>query len=154
MPGWHLAQFNIARMAHELDDPAMEGFVTALSPVNALADAAPGFVWRHQTDEGDSTAVRPFPDDRIIVNFSVWESIEALHDFTYRHADHRRLLQQRQRWFERVAGRAILVLWWIEAGRIPSLDEAVQRLEHLERHGPTPEAFTFRSRFPRPGDSP
>lgn len=154
MAGWHLAQFNIARLAHELDDPRMEGFVAALEPVNRLADGAPGFVWRHSTDEGDSTAVRMFDDQRIIVNFSVWVSIEALQDFTYRNADHRNLLRDRRRWFVPLAGTPILVLWWVPAGAIPSLDAARRRLEHLETNGPTPHAFTFRCRFPPPGVSP
>lgn len=154
MAGWHLAQFNIARLAHELDDPRMEEFVAALEPVNRLADRAPGFVWRHSTDDGDSTAVRMFDDERIIVNFSVWTSIEALHDFTYRNADHRTLLRDRRRWFVSLAGRPILVLWWVPAAAIPSLDAARRRLEHLETHGPTRHAFTFRCRFPPPGVSP
>jgi heme-degrading monooxygenase HmoA len=61
----------------------MAGFVAALEPINALADEASGFVWRLQTADGEATSIRPFEDERIIVNMSVWESLEALRDFVY-----------------------------------------------------------------------
>jgi len=41
----------------------------------------------------------------------------------------------------------ILVLWWIDAGHIPDVEEARQKLELLDKHGPTPLAFTFKQRF-------
>ena len=121
-----------------------------LDPINALADAAPGFVWRLQTDEGNATAIRAFPDDPLMaLNLSVWESIEALADFAYRSA-HTAFLRRRGEWFERL-GEVYLVLWWIPAGTIPTLDEAIARLDHLRTFGPSQEAFTFRQPFPHPG---
>ena len=87
VPGWHLAQYNLARMVAPLDDPAMADFVANLVRINTLADRSPGFVWRHQGDDGDSTSTRVRGDDRILINFSVWESIESLFDYTYR-SDH------------------------------------------------------------------
>ena len=60
-PAYHLAQINIARMKAPLDAPQMQAFVAGLEPINALADAAPGFVWRLQTEGGDATGLRPFP---------------------------------------------------------------------------------------------
>jgi hypothetical protein len=146
---WHLAQLNIGRLRAETDDPSLAEFMAALDPINALADAAPGFVWRLQTDEGTATAIRAFPDDPLMaLNLSVWESIEALADFAYRSA-HTAFLRRRSEWFARL-GEVYLVLWWIPAGTVPTVDEALVRLDHLRTFGPTPEAFTFRQPFPHP----
>jgi hypothetical protein len=153
MAGHHLAQLNIGRMLAPLDSEQMAGFVNALEPINALADGAPGFVWRLQTEDGDATAIRPYDDDMMIVNMSVWESVEALADFAYR-SDHRAVMVQRRQWFERMA-EAFVVLWWVPAGHRPSVVEARERLDLLRREGPTPAAFTFRSPFPAPdADAP
>ncbi|REJ85146.1 MAG: DUF3291 domain-containing protein [Acidobacteria bacterium] len=146
----HLAQFNVARLRAPLDDPSMRGFVDGLAPINALADGSPGFVWRLQDDSGDSTAERPYPDDpEVVITLSVWESVEAVREFVYRshHVDY---LRQRSSWFEPMQGYT-LVLWWIPAGTLPTIEEAKQRLEKLRDTGPTPEAFTFRRAFPPPG---
>lgn len=147
---FHLAQLNIARLVAPLDAPEIADFVSALDRINALADAAPGFVWRFQTAEGDATAVRPYDDDRIIVNLSVWGSMDALHQYVYR-TDHAAIMARRREWFERMTD-AFLVLWWVPAGHRPSPEEAVARLEHLRAHGPTAEAFTFRQAFAAPSD--
>jgi heme-degrading monooxygenase HmoA len=146
--GHHLAQFNIARMVAPLGSDAMAGFEQGLDPVNAVADRSPGFVWRLEDDEGHATSYRPYEDDRLIVNLSVWESIEALRDFTYR-PEHTAFLRRRRAWFE-PASEAILVLWWVPEGHRPTVAESVDRLDRLRRHGPTPEAFTFRDRFDPP----
>jgi hypothetical protein len=147
---WHLAQLNIGRLRAPVDDPALAEFVANLDPINALADSTPGFVWRLQTEDGNATAIRAFPDDDLMaINMSVWESIEALADFAYRSA-HTSVLRRRGEWFERLE-EAYLVLWWIPAGTLPSIDEALARLDHLRTFGPTPEAFTFRQPFPHPG---
>ncbi|HEY8525858.1 MAG TPA: DUF3291 domain-containing protein [Acidimicrobiales bacterium] len=150
MVGYHVAQLNIGRLRAPLDSPQLAAFVEALEPVNALADRAPGFVWRLQTEEGDATALRPFPDDMMLVNMSVWESVEALADFVYRSA-HRDILRRRREFFEPME-EAFTVLWWVPAGHIPTVEEAKERLERLRRDGPTPEAFTFRTRFPAPDE--
>ena len=144
----HLAQVNVARLRAPLDAPELADFVAALDPVNALADAAPGFVWRLQTDEGDATSIRAFDDDMIIVNMSVWDGLEALRAFVYR-SDHRTFLARRRQWFERM-DTAIVALWWVPVGHRPTVAEAKQRLDALDRLGPTPEAFTFRTPFPVP----
>lgn len=141
-----LAQVNVARLRAPLDAPELADFVAGLDPVNALADAAPGFVWRLQTDEGDATSIRAFDDDMIIVNMSVWDSLEALRDFVYR-SDHRTFLARRREWFERMDA-PIVALWWVPAGHRPTVTEAKERLDALDRLGPTPEAFTFRTLFP------
>ena len=74
----HLAQLNIGRMLAAIDDPIMAEFVDNLDRINALADGAPGFVWRLQSDSGNATEFRPFADEMLIVNMSVWESLESL----------------------------------------------------------------------------
>jgi heme-degrading monooxygenase HmoA len=144
----HVAQLNVGRLLAPLDDPDTEGFVSALEPINALADRAPGFVWRLQTDEGDATAVRAYDDELMIVNYSIWESVESLKAFVF-DSEHRAVLRQRREWFE-VLNETAVVLWWVQAGDIPPIEEGVSRLEHLVANGPTPHAFTFR----QPHDPP
>jgi Domain of unknown function (DUF3291) len=144
----HLAQMNIGRLLAPLESQQLAGFVAALEPVNARAERTPGFVWRLQTEDGDATAIRPFDDDMIVINMSVWESVEALADFAYR-SEHTPVMRQRAQWFERMA-EAYLVLWWVPAGHRPTVEEGKQRLARLRRYGPSPEAFTLRSPFPAP----
>lgn len=146
----HLAQVNIALPVAPLDSATLADFVAALDPVNATAEAAPGFVWRLQTEDGDATSVRVFDDDRLIVNMSVWESVERLADFVYRNPEHLAVLRRRKEWFARMA-EAHHVLWWIPAGHRPSVAEAEERLTILRQQGPCPEAFTFRELFPASG---
>ncbi len=140
----HLAQLNIARMKFPLGAPEMAGFVARLEDINALADAAPGFVWRLQTEDGDATAIDFFGND-YLVNMSVWRDLESLREFAFRSA-HREVLARRHEWFE-VMEEAYAVLWWIPAGTIPTLEEADTRLQALRRDGPTPRAFTFARPF-------
>ncbi|HTS24101.1 MAG TPA: DUF3291 domain-containing protein [Casimicrobiaceae bacterium] len=141
-----LAQVNIARMKSALEDPAMAGFVARLDEINALADRSPGFVWRLQTAQGNATYLRPYDDDRILFNMSVWESLEHLKRYVY-DSVHVEVLRQRQAWFERFSG-AYVALWWVPKGHLPGIDEAKQRLAHLDAHGPTAFAFTFGRPFP------
>jgi hypothetical protein len=148
---FHLAQVNIGRVKAPLDDPIMAGFKSQLDPINALADRSPGFVWRLQTEDGNAMAIRPFEDERMAINMSVWESLDALQQYVYKSA-HVGPLRDRKQWFEPMAG-PILALWWIPAGHIPTVAEAQERLQHLERHGPTAYAFTFRTPFPPPDGS-
>src|SRR5689334_3241316 len=145
---YYLAQVNIARMLAPLGDPLMAGFVAQLETVNALADASPGFVWRLQTEDGDATAIRAYDDERIIVNMSVWESLEALTAFVYA-SGHRPVMQRRRQWFARFDG-PYMALWWVPRDHIPGVVEARERLDHLRAHGPTPFAFTFARPFPAP----
>jgi len=144
----HLAQVNIARMVAPLDSPVMAGFVAKIDEFNLLADRSPGFVWRFQNDSGNATYLRPYDDDRIIFNLSVWETPDHLKAYVYRtgHAD---LVRQRQQWFEH-SDEAVLALWWIPAGHRPTVDEAKERLAHLRSHGTSARAFGFRQIFPAP----
>ncbi|HUL25915.1 MAG TPA: DUF3291 domain-containing protein [Streptosporangiaceae bacterium] len=149
-----VAQVNIGRLRAPLDSSQLAGFMAALDPVNAMADAAPGFVWRLQTEDGNATAVRAFAWDQagsagVILNMSVWESVEALAGFVYS-PEHRAVLRRRREWFEQMA-EAYLALWWVPRGHVPSTGEAEDRIRHLRAHGPTPHAFTLRVHFPPPG---
>ena len=146
MAGYHLAQVNIGRVRAPIEDPLMAGFVNRLDELNALADQSPGFVWRLQTSSGNATYFRPYPeDDRILVNMSVWETIESLRHYVYKTV-HAELLRQRQEWFEKFAG-TYTALWWVPAGHRPGIDEAKKRLAHLEQRGPTQFAFNFKTTF-------
>jgi hypothetical protein len=151
MAAHHLAQVNVATLRAPLDGPELAGFVAQLEPLNALADQSPGFVWRLQTEDGDATAIRPFEDDRVMVNLSVWASLEALRTFVYasRHLD---VMRHRRVWFHRMPD-PYLALWWVPAGTIPTVAEARGRLELLAGKGPTADAFTFRAPFPEPADA-
>jgi Domain of unknown function (DUF3291) len=142
---WHIAQLNIGRMVAPINAPEVADFVASLDPINALADSSPGLVWRLQTDAGNATSIHAFDDELLLLNMSVWESIETLRAFTYTTA-HTAVLRRRGEWFERLA-EAHLVLWWIPKGHVPTIEEAIGRLEHLRRNGPTPMAFTFRVPF-------
>lgn len=147
---FHLAQANIARMRFALDRPEMASFRAQLAPINALADQAPGFVWRLQTEEGDSTAIRVFDDPLVLFNMSVWASADALHDYTYK-SGHIALLRGRAEWFERPSGPS-LVMWWVPAGRLPTVEEAKAKFDRLGADGPAADAFTFKTQFPPPVD--
>ena len=141
----HVAQMNVGRLRAPIDDPIIDDFRMNLEPVNALAEVSPGFVWRLQDESGDATSIKPFDDDLEIINLTVWESIDALADFTYR-SGHVQFLRRRREFFE-APTQPSLCLWWIPEGTIPTVEEAIARLEHLRAHGPTPRAFTFRQRF-------
>lgn len=148
-PGWHLAQLNVGIVLAPVEDELMRGFADGLDPINALADTAPGFIWRLQDDAGTATSFRISDDDRLLVNMSTWESVDTLHDFVFRTA-HTDFLRRRREWFE-VPDAPTTVLWWVPTGHRPSLDEGAERLAALRADGPTPYAFTLRDRF-APGE--
>jgi hypothetical protein len=137
-----LAQLNVGRAAAPLDSEQLRDFMENLDPINDLADASPGFVWRLQTEDGNATAIKAWDDPLMILNMSVWESVESLADFVYRSA-HTDFLRRRREFFEKPV-EAIQVLWWVEDGHRPTVTEALERLDHLRAHGPTDHAFTFR----------
>lgn len=148
--GWHLAQVNIGLPLEPLDSALLRDFVDLLAPINALADAAPGFVWRLQTEDGDATAVRVFDDPALIVNMSVWQSIETLADFVFG-GEHARVMRRRREWFARMR-EVFTALWWVPVGTVPTVADAERRLVELREHGPTAYAFTFKRPFPPQGE--
>jgi hypothetical protein len=145
---YELAQLNIGIIKGPMDSPVMADFAANLERINALAERSSGFVWRLQTEEGDATAVRPFEDENMLVNMSVWRDVESLNRYVYSSA-HVELMRRRREWFERMH-EAFLVLWWVPKDYRPRIVEAVAKLEVLRANGPTAEAFTFRQAFPPP----
>jgi hypothetical protein len=146
--GFHIAQVNIGLPVAPVDSPALAEFMASLDPVNAVADRAPGFVWRLQSEEGNATSIPVLGDDRLIINMSVWESIDHLAEFVYRSGAHLAVMRRRRQWFERI--KVFMALWWVPAGHRPTVAEAEERLQHLRVYGPTAFAFTFRERFAAP----
>lgn len=148
MTAFHLAQINIARMLAPIDDPLMADFVAQLPPINALAEESPGFVWRLQSEGGDATSIKVYEDDMIIINLTVWESLEALRQYVYKSA-HSGVMRDRRRWFEKFDG-PYYAMWWIPAGHRPDPQEGKERLEYLREHGDSPYAFSFKHVFDTP----
>jgi hypothetical protein len=143
---WHIAQLNIATMVgKDINDPVMAEFVVQLDAINALAEQSKGFVWRLKSGDGNATSYHPYHDERIIINFSIWENVNDLRDFVYKSA-HTAVMKDRKKWFENF-GQPYYVLWNIPSGYIPSLDEAVERLARLQQKGPTGYAFDFKNIF-------
>jgi hypothetical protein len=145
MTQYHLAEINIAQMIAPMDSPIMAEFKNNLERINGLGEQSPGFVWRLKDDSGDATSIKVFDNDAMIINMTVWESIEALYDFAYK-SDHTEFFRRRREWFDKL-DIPVVVLWWIPAGHIPTIDEAKAKLDYLKEHGVTPLAFTFKQRF-------
>ena len=148
MSSCHLVQLNIAKMKFSIESTEMSDFVDNLETINALADSSPGFVWRLQTEEGDATGIDFFGSD-VLVNMSIWQDVESLHNFVYKTA-HNKIMSRRKEWFHRVE-EAYTVLWWAPEAEIPSLDEAKSKLELLKLRGPTAAAFSFKQAYSSPG---
>jgi len=149
MTGWHLAQVNVGRMRGPQGDPHVAGFYAELDRINALADTTPGFVWRLVGDGNDATDLRPTPDPLFLINMSVWTDAESLFAFVYKTA-HVGVMAGRRAWFERMEG-AYQALWWVEAGTLPTVSDALAKLWLLDRFGPSAQAFSFKARYPAPG---
>ncbi len=145
---FHLAQVNIAIAKYSYDDPLFAGFVDNLDRIYELAEATPGFVWRHVTVNDDAEAKAAFGENNLIFNMSVWETKDALRDFVYM-SEHVDILRQRGEWFV-PQNRPIMALWWQPAGTIPTIVEAKHRLDRLAQAGSTEDAFTFRQFFDAP----
>ena len=151
VPEFHLAQYNVGRIHQPLEDPSMTEFVSALEPINAIAESSPGFVWRLQGEDGESSSYVELPgndDPLLIINYSIWEDVDSLKHFISR-SGHSAYLRRRREWFRR-ADEETSVAWWIPAGSVPTVSEAHDRLVHLREHGPTEKAFTLAEPWPRP----
>jgi Domain of unknown function (DUF3291) len=149
MNGYYLAQINVGRFLRERGDPANADFMNGLDPVNAHADAAPGFIWRLIGDGNDATDLVPDTSDpQLLVNMSVWRDVEALASFVYRQSDHLAFMRRRKEWFEKI--EVFMALWWVPAGHIPSVAEGMEKIALLKAYGPSVDAFTFRQPFAAP----
>ncbi|MGD1090919.1 MAG: DUF3291 domain-containing protein [Bryobacteraceae bacterium] len=142
---FHLAEINIGRLLAPIDDPKIASFVAQLDRVNALAEASPGFVWRLKSDSGNATDINYNGDPLVIVNMSVWDSVETLRDYVYA-SPHIQVFRDRARWFER-ASQANYCLWWVPAGHQPTVAEGRERLEHYQARGATAFSFGFSQTF-------
>jgi len=104
---FELAQVNVSRLLAPLESPQLAAFMAALDEVNAEGDAASGFLWRLQTEDGNATAVKAFGWDvagshGVIVNLTTWSSVEALAGFVFS-GRHLEIMRQRRQWFHRAA---------------------------------------------------
>lgn len=135
----HLAQLNIARLKYPIDDPRVAGFVDNLDRVNVVAERTPGFVWRLQDETGDATSIRAFDDPAVVVNMSVWQDAETLEHFVW-NTVHKQVYRRRAEWFE-VLGKQHFVMWWVDEGHVPTLQEASERLDHVETNRDSDHAF-------------
>ena len=150
MTEWHLAELNVGQLKAPIEHPDSTGFADNLDPINAQAEAYPGFIWRLQDDNGNATSFTG--DDPLrILNLSVWESIESLKEFTY-NGDHVEFMRRRLEWFEG-RDRPHMALWWVPAGHQPTIDEEEERLAQVQSQGPSREAFNFMMTFPPPGET-
>ncbi len=144
MNGYQLAELNIAEAYYPMDDPRMDGFTGRINAVNAMADRASGFVWR-LVDEDDMSdgalSLRPFDNPNMLVNMSIWQDVQSLYSFVYTTV-HAKIMKGKPTWFSHLKSHNT-VMWWVKAGRIPTLDEAKEKLSHLDTHGPSTTAFTF-----------
>lgn len=147
---YQLAQLNIARFRLPQEDPANADFVNNLDRVNGVAESQSGFIWRFTGSGNDALDVQVFEDPNIAVNMSVWTDIDSLVDFVYRNEAHLEIMRRRKEWFDKI--EFYMVMWWIEFGHQPTLEEAKYRLDLLSKQGSTAEAFTFKKPFPAPGE--
>jgi Domain of unknown function (DUF3291) len=123
----------------------MAGFMAAVDPVYRMAESSAGFVWRLSGEGGHMPTCRDESEGWLIVNVSVWESYEALHQFVYR-SRHGGLVRRRAEWFLPTR-QPSTALWWVPDDAHPTLDQSRARLAVLRREGPTPRAFSLRRRF-------
>ena len=143
---YQLAELNIARFKEPIDSPVNKEFVDNLDRVNALAEGSPGFIWRLTGEGNDAMDVDAYDDPNIAVNLSVWKDKASLFDFVYKNPEHKNIMMRRKEWFERM--QFYVVLWWVEEGHQPTIEEAKSKLAHLEANGPSETAFTFSKSFP------
>lgn len=150
---YELAQVNVARLDAPLEHPRLRDFVAALDAVNQEADNAPGFRWRLQAEDGNATSIRAFAWDvqgaaGMIVNMSVWQSVDALANYVFS-GQHLVVMKRRREWFVPMR-EAYTALWWVPEGHRPTTDEAEQRVRLLREQGPTSMSFTLRRSWPPP----
>ncbi len=149
MASYQIAQINIGRIKGvTIANPVMKEFVDNLERVNALAESSKGFVWRLKSENDNATSINPYNDEQVIINVSVWASIEELENFVYK-TFHTDFLKRRKEWFHKY-GQVYTAMWWVPAGQFPSIEEAVAKLEVLQRNGATQAVFDYKQKFPHP----
>ena len=117
----HLAQLNIAKPKYTNDDPRFADFMNNLARINGLGATMPGFIWIHKDESGHAMDMpTPWPD--MAANLTVWESAEALEHFVW-NTVHKQFYNRKEEWFEAI-GDNHFVMWWVEEGHLPTLNEA------------------------------
>lgn len=136
----HLAELNIGRLIAPKEDPRVADFMDNLDLINGLGKRMPGFVWMMEGAPGEgNTATAIDGDPQYIPNLTVWESLPQLETFVF-DTLHAKFMERRAEWFE-VLGDMHFVMWWVPEGHKPTLQEALDKLEHLRNHGDTDAAF-------------
>lgn len=136
----HLAQLNIGKPKYANDDPRFAEFMDNLERINGLGESMPGFVWIHKDDSGHAMDMpTPWPD--AAANLTVWEKPEDLEHFVW-NTVHKQFYKKKAEWFEEISS-SHFVMWWVEEGHRPSLEEAKERLDHLNEHGNSDFAFDW-----------
>ena len=149
MSKYQIAEINIARMKGiNIKDPVMKEFVDNLDRVNTVAESSEGFVWRLKDESNNATNINPYDDEQVIINISVWQSIEALENYMYKTL-HVGFLKRRKEWFQSY-GKVYTAMWWIPAGQFPTLQQAVDNLDYLQKNGATEKVFDFKRKFLAP----
>jgi Domain of unknown function (DUF3291) len=141
----YLAQVNIGKVIAPMDSPIMSGFADHLDEINKLAEESEGFIWRLKEDNNNATSIHVFDDPFILINMSVWESVDALYKFVYQSA-HVEYLKKRKEWFEKLTDMH-MALWWIPQNHFPDCNEAIERLTHIKVNGASAFAFSFKTKY-------
>lgn len=149
MTEYQLAEINIARMKGvNIDDSIMKEFVDNLNKVNEIAEKSDGFVWRLKDEDNNATNLNPYNDEQIIVNYSIWESAETLEHYMYK-TFHSEFLKRRKEWFQ-TFGQVSTAMWWVKKGEIPDLNEAMEKLDYLQKNGASEIVFSLKQKYPKP----
>lgn len=142
MTAHHLAELNIGRLIAPTDDPRVQEFMDNLDRVNGLGKRMPGFVWMMEGsgEPGTGNTENNIGDDpQFVANLTVWQDAPSLERFVWG-TIHKQFYDRRAEWFE-ILGAMHFVMWWVPEGHQPTLEEGLERLEHLKLHGDTDHAF-------------
>lgn len=138
----HLVELNIGRLIAPTDDPRVADFMDNLDRINGLGKRMPGFVWMMEGSGEPGTGntdVKLDGDPLFVANLTMWEDYESLKTFVYQTL-HKKFMDRKAEWFEALTDKHF-VMWHVPAGHIPTIDEALARLKHLQEHGETDHAF-------------
>ncbi|EBA02678.1 hypothetical protein RB2150_00924 [Rhodobacterales bacterium HTCC2150] len=137
--GHHLAEINVGRLIADVDDPRVAEFMKNLDRINGLGMRMPGFVWIMQGETAGNTDTKIDDDPRYVPNLTVWEDQASLRKFVF-DTVHKQFFERRTEWFE-ILDEFHFAMWWVPIGTEPTLDEALERLNHRRKHGDSEFAF-------------